>query len=609
VFMVNMVNDLVARGLLARRHGRWRVEGSIDEATEQVPVGLQELIALRLEQFDPDERRTLEAASVAGDVYVVASVAAALEEPVETIEARCERLAAQGLMISEAGVAEWPDGTISGLYRFQHALYRHVLYQGIAEMRRVRLHRAVGLREEAAYGPHAKARAAQLAMHFSRGRERPRALAYHQMAAEAALDRDAPREAVTHCGAALEALAHTEAAAGRGERELQLVVMRATLLMATRGYAAPETVRDFARARALCRELPESPDINPVLRGLLSYHHVRAELSEAHDLGELMLAHARDNPGDTALRVQAHYGHGATLFHQGAFSAAATHLEAARREYDPAQHATHARVYGGYDPGVACCMWGAWALALQGRLGEAAALDREGLALARRLPDAFTLAWACHGAGATRQIVGDWPASEALAAEAMQLAEEHGFPHVLGMAMVNRGWALIMQGRAPAGIAMLREGVAAVEATGAALMHSSYLGMLAAAEAWQGDRAAALRCFDEGLREAQLSGERMHVAPLLIAKSHLLVRGGAGGRTSRAVIEEAEECLRHAIEMARRQGARLVELRAAVALARHCDRQGRDDEGRAVLAAAHAWFADRGEQAPDIATARQLLAS
>ena len=136
----------------------------------------RELIGIRLEQLSPDERRTLEAASVAGDAFVVASVAAALDEPVEAVEARCEHLAGQGLMISEAGVTEWPDGTISGLYRFQHALYRHVLYQGIAEMRRVRLHRAVGAREETAYGEHARARAAQLAMHFTRGRERPRAL-------------------------------------------------------------------------------------------------------------------------------------------------------------------------------------------------------------------------------------------------------------------------------------------------------------------------------------------------------------------------------------------------------------------------------------------------
>ena len=86
LFMVNMVNDLVARGLLVQRGGRWHVQGSVQEATEYVPVGLQELIGIRLEQLSPDERRTLEAASVAGDAFVVASVAAALDEPVEAVE-------------------------------------------------------------------------------------------------------------------------------------------------------------------------------------------------------------------------------------------------------------------------------------------------------------------------------------------------------------------------------------------------------------------------------------------------------------------------------------------------------------------------------------------
>jgi hypothetical protein len=389
LFMVNMVNDLVARGLLVQRGGRWHVQGSVQEATEYVPVGLQALIGIRLEQLSPDERRTLEAASVAGDAFVVASVAAALDEPVEAVEARCEHLAGQGLMISEAGVTEWPDGTISGLYRFQHALYRHVLYQGIAEMRRVRLHRAVGAREEAAYGEYARARAAQLAMHFTRGRERPRAFAYHRMARGGALDRDAPREAVTHCGAALDAIGGEHRRGRTRRRELELVVMRATLHMATRGYAAPRRCATRPRPGAVRRAAGES-GYHPVLRGLLSYHHVRAELADAHELGEELLRHAHANAADTALRVQAHYGHGATLFHQGDFTAAATQFEAARRDYDPAEHATHARLYGGYDPGVACCM---------GRLGPRAAGPGRGSRGPRPRgpgagaspPDAFTL--------------------------------------------------------------------------------------------------------------------------------------------------------------------------------------------------------------------------
>ena len=607
LFMVNMLNDLVSHGLLAWRDGSWQVDGSIDAVAERVPVGLQELIWRRIEALAPEAQRTLEAASVAGDPFTAASIAAALAEPVEPCERACEQLASEGAMIAEAGATEWPDGTITGLYRFHHALYRHVLYQRISEARRVRMHRAIGEREEAALGARANVHAAQLAMHFSRGRDRSRALHYHQIAAQAALARQAPHEAVSHCGAALAALAEADGVPNAVASELRLVVTRATLHMATHGYAATETMRDFARARELCEVIGGGPDVYPVLRGLVSYHHVRGELPIAHELGDELLGHATRAGADKLLQVQAHYGHGATLFHEGALDQAVHHLELGRLGYEPSDHGVHARVYGGYDPGVACRMWMAWCMVLQGDVESAVTLDSEGLALARRLPDAFSLAWACYGAGVTRQMVGDPLGSEALSAEAMRLAEENGFPHVLGMATANYGWSLLMQGRGREGIPLLRRGIALVEATGARLMRGAYLGMLGTAEALQGDRAAALRCYDEGIVEAERSGERVHLAPLHIGKSHLLASGGPGGRSSRAVMAEAEEALQQAFAAARAQGARLFELRAAVALARHYEGQGRGVEGRSQLRAVHEWFAARPAVAPEIVAARKLL--
>ena len=602
LFMVNVVNDLVVRGLLVQRDGHWRIEGSIEQATHRIPVGLLELIGRRLQGLAPTTRRALQAASICGDEFTVASVAAAVGDDAETIEDLCEALASQGVLIAETGIAEWPDGSISGRYRFLHALYRHVLYESIAESRRIRLHRAIGLREESGYGARAGERASQLALHFTRGRDWGRALAYHEVAASAALDRNAAHEALAHLTAALDSLAHAPAAPDRMERELALVVASTTSLMAIRGYAAPETERAFARARALCDVLPASRARYPVLRGLVSYHHVRAALGDAHELGELLLRHAADRPDDCHLRVQADYGHGATLFHMGALEPARAHLETGLQDYDPATHRTHALVYGGYDPGVACSLWLAWTLALMGRLDEAASRDREGLARARQLGDAFSLAWACHAAAVSQQMFGDWPRSEALATEAVRLATEHGFSYVLGMATVDQGWALIMQRNADVGIPLLRQGVAAVEATGARLVRPSYLGMLGAADAIAGQSASAAQRFDEALAEVERTGERVDEAGLLIGKSALLARA-----SSRTALRAAEGCLQRALEVARAQGARLVELRAAVALARHYRQGGRTAEAHTLLVAAHAPFLDARPAAPEIIAARRLL--
>jgi tetratricopeptide (TPR) repeat protein len=606
LFMVNVANDLVARQLLVHRDGQWQVAGSIDAATDEIPRQLQDLIVSRLRALDPAAREVLEAASVAGDEFAVAAVAAALEDEGDKTEDICEALASQRSLIADAGVAEWPDGSATGRYRFVHALYRRVLYECIGEARRIRLHRAIGLREEVGFGARAGERVAQLAMHFTRGHDHARARAYHELAGAAALDRHAAHEAVAHYCAALEALAREPESLERTRHELAVVVAIATLRMATNGYAAAATERAFSRARALCDAMPTSPQLYPVLRGLVSYHHVRAELAGAHELGELLLRHAAARPDEQALRVQAHYGHGATLFHLGALDAARAHLELALREYDPTAHREHVVVYGGYDPGVACSLWLAWTLVLQGELREAIRHHRDGLVLARRLGDSFSLAWASYGAGVLRQLLGDWAESEAPIAEAMRLADEGGFPHVLGMATIHRGWGLMMQGKIEPGIPMLREGVALVEATGAALVRPSYLAMLAAADAIEGNRGLAVERVDAGLAEIERTGERVHEATLLVGKSHLLV---GSGPLSRAAADSAESCLRRALGIAHSQGARLLELRAAVALARHCHKQGRAAEVRETLAGAHAWFASARSTVPEIRAARDLLAA
>ena len=608
LFMVNMVNDLVAGGLLAWRDGQWHVNGPIDSATDRIPSGLQELIGRVMRGLALPVRQVLEAASVAGDEFAVAAVAAALQAEAGQIEEVCEQLASHGSLIVDAGVAEWPDGSVSGRYRFRHALYRRVLYEGIAAARRVRLHRAIGRRVEAGFGARAGEHASELAMHFALGRSHLRALHFHELAAAAALERHAAHEAVAHCTAALEALAQTPQSSERARRELGLVVAKATLLMAIRGYAASETEQAFARARVLCDSLPAGPQLYPVLRGLLSYHHVRAELGEAQALGEQLLRHAAQRQDDCALRVQAHYGHGATLFHMGAFTAARVHLEAALRNYDPATHRQHVLTYGGYDPGVACSLWLAWTLALQGELDAAEAHSRQALAFAQRHGDSFSLAWAYYGVAVSQHWFGDWAASESASAEAVRLAEEHGFPYVLGIATVNRGWALMMQRKTEAGIALLRNGVAMVDRTGGALARPSYLGMLAAADVMEGDRKSAVARVEDALAEVERTGERFQEATLLIAKGRLLADGGDGRRSSRGVSDAAEDCLRRAVDVARAQGARLQELRTAVTLARYCRARGRTAEARELLTAAHAWFVNRRPATPEIVAAKQLLA-
>jgi hypothetical protein len=167
LFMVNLLEHLVQQGEMVRRGGEWTLREEAEKAS--VPEGLRQLLLRRLEALEPEARRVLEAASVVGEAFAVAAVAAGVQGAVEAIEAVCEELAAQQHFLDATGVTSWPDGTSTGSYRFRHALYQQVLYEGLGAARRTQLHRRIGTQLEAGHGAQAGEIAAQLAVHFERG--------------------------------------------------------------------------------------------------------------------------------------------------------------------------------------------------------------------------------------------------------------------------------------------------------------------------------------------------------------------------------------------------------------------------------------------------------
>ncbi|MGH8773129.1 MAG: hypothetical protein ACREV2_18430, partial [Burkholderiales bacterium] len=165
------------------------------------------LIEHRIDALGKLEQRLLAAAAVAGEEWSAALVAAALNMDCDAVDECCEALAERGQMIAQAGITEWPDGTVAGRYRFLHALYQEVLYQRLAAAQRVRFHKRLAQRLAAAYGEQSHGVAAELADHFERGCDYARAVRYLGEAAENAARRYAYREAVAYLSRAL-ALVH-----------------------------------------------------------------------------------------------------------------------------------------------------------------------------------------------------------------------------------------------------------------------------------------------------------------------------------------------------------------------------------------------------------------
>ena len=172
-----------------------------------MPTSLRQYIEQHVEQLSDEDQTLLEAASVAGSTFTVATAAAGVAQADAALEARYTALARQGRFVRAAGTETWPDGTVTACYQFLHALYHEVVYARVSAGHRVHLHQQIGLRKEAGYGAQAPTIAAELAMHFTRAQDARRAVEYLHHAADTALRRQTYQEAMQHCRTGLTLLA------------------------------------------------------------------------------------------------------------------------------------------------------------------------------------------------------------------------------------------------------------------------------------------------------------------------------------------------------------------------------------------------------------------
>jgi predicted ATPase/DNA-binding winged helix-turn-helix (wHTH) protein len=473
LFLVAMVDELERQGLLETAEDASGSPVALAALRELIPRSLRQYIEQHLEQLSEADQALLEAASVAGSTFAVATVAAGVAQAPETLEARYTAFARQGRFIQDAGTETWPDGTVTACYQFRHALYHEVVYARVSAGHRVRLHQQIGMRKEAGYGAQARQIAAELALHFTRGRDAWRAVTYLQYAGENALRRSAYQEAITHLAGGLEMLATVPETPERAQQELAMQTTLGPALVATKGFAAPEVFHAYTRARALCHQVGDTRQLFQVLRGLWYFALIRLELRTARELGEhlLTLAQQADDP---VLRVEAHYALGLTLNYLGELVAAQTHLEQGIALYDPQRHRTHAFRYG-QDAGVACRAYGALTLWWLGYPEHALRQSHEAVTLARKLAHPFSLGFALVFAAWLHQFRREGPLTQEWAEAAIILAAEHKFAALLAQGTIYRGWAVAAQcaepdagqGQGEEGVSQIQQGLTAWRATGA----------------------------------------------------------------------------------------------------------------------------------------------
>jgi predicted ATPase/DNA-binding winged helix-turn-helix (wHTH) protein len=600
LFLVSIIDYLIDQGRLQEVDGRWTLAEPASGAALGTPETLRQLVETQLERLNADERAVLAAGSVAGAEFSAALATVAGIDP-EDGERWCQALARRGQFLRPAGVAEWPDGTVAGRYAFVHALYQQGLYSQVSAGRLVRLHLRTGERLERAYGERAGEIAGELARHFEEGRDFQRAVRYRGRAGEHALSRHAYREAGEHVRRALRLLETWPDSPERTQQELTLQVVLGAALTATQGFGAPDVAQPYERARELCDKVGDTLWLLPVLLGLGRFHQSRAELGIAQDLAARLLAIAAST-GDATVRLAGHNAMGIMAFYGGEFEAALSHLEQGIDLYEPDRHRPDRSIafQAGQDPGVSCMVYAAWTLHLLGRPARALAQMGDALGLARSLGHPFSAAYACHFAAVLHLCRREPEAVMELEDEALAHSSELGFRIFPVMALLHRGWALAQRGRGTEGLTRMREGLATLRAIGIELRRPMFLGLIA-------EVCGAVDQVDEGLAalaEARAQSERT-AQRYWDAELHRL-EGRLSLRSGTAAAGAAERSFREAIEIARRQSARSLELRAATDLSRLWAGHGKAREAHGLLSGALGSLPE-SQDILDVREARSLL--
>jgi len=447
-------------------------------------------------------------------------------------------------------------------YVFRHALIQDTAYNSLLRSRRREAHRKVAETLEKLEGM-AENQPELLAHHFTAADALEPAIAYWQKAGERAARRSANAEAVDHLQTGLTLLRRLEPSPARDSQELALQLGLGAPLIAVQSFASSDVQATFTRARELCHVLQATADLFPVLFRLRSFHLVKGDVETAYELGRELTSRA-GRTGDPDQLIEAHYAVGAALFYRGEFGEALSEFRRMEACYDPKRHRPHAYLYG-QEPGMACLAYQAWLLAHTGYPSEGAEKSRLAMAIAEEAKHPFSLAFAWTFAAMFHCTCGQTESTLRCARMAITLSTEHGFPFWRTMATNFLGWALVQEGQIAEGIENLVRGIRVLRTTGAELGMTHYLRLLAEAYAAAGDHTSALRHIDEAVGMSERHADRdFDASSTYRVKAELLL----ADRSGTADVQTAEQLLKRAIDIARRQGASPMALQAATRLAR-----------------------------------------
>ena len=597
LFTVELLRNMQERGALVKdKEGKWTEGPELN--WDALPARVDAVIEERIGRLNERLRELLTVASVEGEEFTAEVVARVQEAEVhELVRLLSRELDKRHHLVSAKGIRQLEKQRLS-LYLFQHILFQRYLYNSLDKVERAHLHEEVGNVLETLYGEQTEEVSVQLSRHFLEAGIVAKAVDYLQKAGDRAVRLSANEEAIAHYKKALELLPQLPESPERVQRELGLQLAYAVPIQAAKGFGGPELEKAIVRARELCEQIGDTPQLFTALVQLAFYYGFgRAEYRTAFKLQERVIKLAEQS-GDPLQSAISSYVSTWALLNVGELVKTRDYTKMMNALYEPEKYGFLAHVFG-YDLGVVNRGFGAWALWFLGYPDQALEQYEIAMEHARKLGHPHTLAFALVGGLELFWFRRDIARVHRYLEELIPLANEKGFIYWQAHAILYQGERLILEGKLKEGIAQMRQGLGIMKATGTLTCFTRLLGRMADACLKAGAIDEGLSAVTEAAEIACKYDERYFEAELYRLKGELLLRKGQDHG-------DAMNLFLQAIEVSRQQQAKSLELRAVMSLSRLLDKQGKKTEARKQIEDIYGWFSE-GFDTPDLKEAGALL--
>jgi predicted ATPase/class 3 adenylate cyclase len=517
--------------------------------TPAVPDTLHDSLMARLDQL-PSAKTVAQVSAAIGREFAFDLLEAVVSLPHEDVRKAIDRLQQAGLIFRR-------EQSAIEMYTFKHALVQDTAYASMLRSERQPLHARIAKTLSTKFIDVAEGAPEIVAYHYTQAREIKLAIQFWLKAGQQASKRSAFMEAITHFHTALKLLDDLPEDKERFELELQIQQSLANASIAARGFGAEETMLALNRALKLCANLGDSPQVFPVLNGLVGVHLLRGEFQQARTVAQDLLALAGRRNDTTAL-LMGHRVLGMALFVLGQLDAAKRELQSAMKLYDPAQHAPLALVFSQDFKATAQAYLGLTTVLL-GDSEAGLAHSQAAVAYAEELRHRHSICYVHSFLAGAYLVAGNPQAAYSIAERNIANSNEYGFPEWSAGSLMLQGWARMDLGEIESGLIDIKTSIDRLRATGNVIWMQFAHYLLARALVASGQLEPALDLVERILAEIGASGGRWYEAEIHRLKGDILRRQGKP-------VLEIEAHYEAAIAVAQRQGARVWELKATESL-------------------------------------------